>query len=157
MPILNYNEIKLLPCLIKYHTIKMHGAMEAEFHTFLTLVLDGGKWSASHSGPFISRETAPGTQQTATWGGLHSQSEHGGKEKNLCSCWELNPGCPVHCLVTILTKLPHLLDMKKLRSKLQLYFRDLKMVLSFTKLEATQLLSIIHSVKMGLLSNLYLM
>lgn len=34
-----------------------------------------------------------------------SQSEYGGKEKNLCSFWELNPSCP---LTTLLIELSHI-------------------------------------------------
>jgi hypothetical protein len=38
-------------------------------------------------------------------GGQQSQSGYGGGEKNSCPCRELNPGCPKHSLVIILTEL----------------------------------------------------
>jgi hypothetical protein len=34
------------------------------------------------------------------WVGLN-QSGEGGKEKNLCPCWESNTGCPAYSLATI--------------------------------------------------------
>jgi hypothetical protein len=34
---------------------------------FLTSALDGGDWSASRSGPFNHRETAPGTHSIGGW------------------------------------------------------------------------------------------
>jgi hypothetical protein len=43
----------------------------------LTSALDGGKWSASHSGHFTPNERAPGTL-----GGPQSRSGCGGEEKN---------------------------------------------------------------------------
>jgi len=42
--------------LIKLHTMKTYGGMEVYPHAFLTSVLDGGEWSASHPGRFIPGE-----------------------------------------------------------------------------------------------------
>jgi len=42
--------------------------MEVYLHTtFLTLELDGGEWSASHTSHFTARERAPGTHWTRGW------------------------------------------------------------------------------------------
>jgi len=35
--------------------------VEVQLHLFLTLALDGGEWSASHHGCFISRDKRPVT------------------------------------------------------------------------------------------------
>jgi hypothetical protein len=42
--------------------------VEVQLHTFLILTLDGGDWSASHTGHFIPMETAR-THWTEGWVG----------------------------------------------------------------------------------------
>jgi len=43
-------------------------AVEAHIHSFLTLILDGNEWSASHSGCFIPGQTALiATEWDAGW------------------------------------------------------------------------------------------
>ena len=42
--------IELSPYLIKHYDIKVCGRVEMCLHAFLTLVLDGGEWAASHPG-----------------------------------------------------------------------------------------------------------
>jgi hypothetical protein len=42
---------------------------EIQLHTSLTSALDGGEWSASGPGHFISREGAPGTHWIGGWVG----------------------------------------------------------------------------------------
>jgi hypothetical protein len=39
--------------------MKMFGGMEVQLHAFLTLVLGGGEWSASHPSHFTPRESTP--------------------------------------------------------------------------------------------------
>jgi len=41
--------------------MKTWGGNGVQLHTFLTLVLDGGEWSASCPGLYTSGERAPGT------------------------------------------------------------------------------------------------
>jgi len=62
--------------------MKMNGGVMVQLHAFLTPTLDGGEWSL---------HTLPSTHWTGDWVGL-SWSRHGGKEKNTCLCWEMNPG-----------------------------------------------------------------
>jgi hypothetical protein len=40
-------------CWNKHHDIKMYWGVEIQLHAFVTSVLGGGEWSASHSGDFI--------------------------------------------------------------------------------------------------------
>jgi len=47
--------------LNKHHAMKTWGGNGVQLHTFLTLVLDGGEWSASCPGLYTSGERAPGT------------------------------------------------------------------------------------------------
>jgi hypothetical protein len=46
-----------------------HGGVEVQLHTFLTLALDGGKWSASRSCRYNPGEMIPGTQCIGRWVG----------------------------------------------------------------------------------------
>jgi len=41
--------------------------VEVYLHALLTLALDGGEWSASRHGPFISGERARGTHWLGGW------------------------------------------------------------------------------------------
>jgi hypothetical protein len=41
--------------------MKAYGRVDIQTHVFLTLALDGGKWSASRPGYFSSGERASGT------------------------------------------------------------------------------------------------
>jgi len=74
--------IKLSLCIIKCHSMKRYGGVEAWLHTFLTLALDGGEWSGSCPGCFTLQERAP-TQSPLhrNLGGSQSQSGHDSKEK----------------------------------------------------------------------------
>jgi hypothetical protein len=44
--------------------MKTNWGVEVQLHALLTSALDGGEWSASHSGCFTLRERAPGTHLT---------------------------------------------------------------------------------------------
>jgi hypothetical protein len=56
--------MKFSLCLLKHHTIKMYGALERELHTFLTSVMDGGKWSV-----LTTNERANSIHRIGTWVG----------------------------------------------------------------------------------------
>jgi hypothetical protein len=45
--------------MLKLHTIKMYGGIEAQFHTFLIMALDGGEWSASCPSHFTPMKETP--------------------------------------------------------------------------------------------------
>jgi hypothetical protein len=47
--------------------MKAYGGMDVQIHIFLTSVLVGGEWSASHRGCFTPGERAPGTHQIGDW------------------------------------------------------------------------------------------
>jgi len=46
-------------CLIKHHIRKIYGGIEVNVHAFITLVPDGGWWSASRHGRLNSLENTP--------------------------------------------------------------------------------------------------
>jgi hypothetical protein len=41
--------------------MKTHAVVEVYLHIFFTSAVDGGEWSGSRSGSFLSREIAPDT------------------------------------------------------------------------------------------------
>jgi len=55
--------------------------MEVQFHTFLNSALDGGEFSASCTGHFIPRETAPVTHWVVSWVGPRAGVDAVEKEK----------------------------------------------------------------------------
>jgi hypothetical protein len=55
--------------------------MEVYLHTYLTLALDGGDWSASRPGYFTLRERAPGTHWIGGWVGPRAILDMG-EDKN---------------------------------------------------------------------------
>jgi len=58
--------------------------VEVELHAFLTLVLDGGKWSASCPGHFTPEERAPGTHWIGGWVGPTANLDTVAKGKIPC-------------------------------------------------------------------------
>jgi hypothetical protein len=54
------------------------GRMEVQPNTYLTLAIDEGEWSASHTGSFTPREKSPGTQWIGCWAGPRANSRWGG-------------------------------------------------------------------------------
>jgi len=59
-----------IPCAITEHqAMKAYWGVEVCLHTFLTLALPGGEWSASHPGRSTPRERAPGTHGKGGWVG----------------------------------------------------------------------------------------
>jgi hypothetical protein len=63
--------------------MKSYGGVEMQLHAFLTLVLDGGEWSASRPGRFTRRERASDTHWIGGWGGPRRLSGRGGEEKKI--------------------------------------------------------------------------
>jgi hypothetical protein len=55
--------------LTKHHAMKTFWGVEVYLHTFLTLTLDGGEWSASRPGGFTSTERVPCTHWIGGWVG----------------------------------------------------------------------------------------
>jgi hypothetical protein len=74
--------VKLSLLLIKHHVMGYEG-VKVKFHSFFTLALDGGEWSASRTICSIPRERAHGIHWTGgsvdTRGGLDAVT----KRKNL--------------------------------------------------------------------------
>jgi len=74
--------------------MKTYEGVQAQLHEFLTSALDGGEWSPSSPGRFISLS------------GSHSQSGVSSAEKKSCPFQESNPGSPTrsiqtHCLLDV--------------------------------------------------------
>jgi hypothetical protein len=65
--------------------------MGVQLHPFLTLALDGGEWSPSHTGRFEPRERAPGTHLIGGWVGPRAGLEAVVKRKFPSPCRDCNP------------------------------------------------------------------
>jgi hypothetical protein len=63
----------------KHHTIKTYREAKVKLPTLLTMALNGGKWSVSHSGHWQKNTSHPLDKRLD---GLQSRSLHGDKEKN---------------------------------------------------------------------------
>jgi hypothetical protein len=59
------------------------GGLKFYLHPFLTSVLDGGDWSASHTSRFTPRVKSPRCLLNRRLGGPQNQSGRRGEEKNL--------------------------------------------------------------------------
>jgi len=69
--------------------MKTYGGVEIWLHTFLTLALDGGEWSASCPGCFLAK--SPQYPLDRRLGEAHSQSGCGGKENKSLHTPTRNP------------------------------------------------------------------
>jgi len=67
------------------------GRVEVEFHTYLTLSLDGGEWLASRPGRFTPREIALGTHWIGGWVGPKAGLDAVVRRKIPSPCWDSNP------------------------------------------------------------------
>lgn len=76
--------VKFSLCLINHPTKKIHWGMEAWFHIFLAMALDGGHWSA-----LLPCETAPDPTSTRM-GALQNHSGYY-KVKHLLSLLVIEP------------------------------------------------------------------
>ena len=91
---------------VHVHAIKTYNGIKIQLQSFITLVLDTGLWSASHSGRFISWGNRPptSTEQETGWAPEHVWSFRD-REKSLACAGTRNPDCPACSLLTILTTL----------------------------------------------------
>jgi hypothetical protein len=71
----------LLPPLMKkeysklmdqHYAMKMYGGVDINLHIFITLALDGGKWSASHASHLNPWKIVPSTNFIGGWMGLRA-------------------------------------------------------------------------------------
>jgi len=87
--------------------MKMYWGVDVQLQASLAFTLDGGEWSASHSGHFTPRGRAHSTHWIGGWIGLRAGLDTVAKRQNPCLS---NAGHPPHSLVSMLTELPWLLD-----------------------------------------------
>jgi hypothetical protein len=62
-------KVKLPLCLTKHNVMEVYRGVEVLLNAFLTSALDGGEWSASLPGRFISRGRSTGTHWIGGWVG----------------------------------------------------------------------------------------
>jgi hypothetical protein len=62
--------------------MKAYRGENVQIHAFLSSALDGGEWSASHSGCFTPKERAPGSHLYRRLVGPQSPSGRGGGVKS---------------------------------------------------------------------------
>jgi len=60
-------KVKLSLCLTKHHARKMYWEVEDSSTNSLTLLLDGGEWSASHPSHFTPKEGGWAPEPVWTW------------------------------------------------------------------------------------------
>jgi hypothetical protein len=76
---------------------------------FLTVALDGCEASVSCPRRFPLGDRISGTYWTGGWVGLRASLDAMEKRKMFCPSQEMNPSCPDHSLVDMLTELSQLL------------------------------------------------
>jgi hypothetical protein len=72
------------------HVMTMYGGMEVLIHTFLTLALDGGEWSASNTSHFTPRGRSPDTFWRGGWVDCDASLDFVQWRKITCHYWESN-------------------------------------------------------------------
>jgi hypothetical protein len=88
-------EVKVPLCLTKHHAIKTHWWSGGISQLTLTSALDGGEWSASRPGRFISSERAPSTHWVGGWVGPKAGLDTVSKRKIPNPRQESNPDHPI--------------------------------------------------------------
>jgi hypothetical protein len=71
--------------------MKTYWGVELQLHAFLISALDGGEWSTSGPGPFISRERDSDTHWIGSWVGSRADVGAVVKKKIPSPCRDLNP------------------------------------------------------------------
>jgi hypothetical protein len=69
--------------LIMRHEMKICGGVDAEFHAFISLAIDGGELLASYPGCFTG-ESAPSTHSIGGWVGSRVSQDSGEKISAPC-------------------------------------------------------------------------
>jgi hypothetical protein len=70
VPLVCYGKDKVVPVLLtEHHAMEVYWGVKYSSTLSLTLALDGGEQSASHSSHFIPRERDPGIHWTGGWVG----------------------------------------------------------------------------------------
>jgi hypothetical protein len=64
-----YHTMKMYPYVTRHHAMMTYGGMEIQLHTFLTLALDEGNWSASCHSHCTMGERACSTHWIGDWVG----------------------------------------------------------------------------------------
>jgi hypothetical protein len=86
-------KLKLSLCflLTELNAIETYWGNGGIAHAFFTSALDGGKWSASRSGRFTTRERAPSTHWIGGWVGSKAGLEAVVKRKIPSPCRDSKP------------------------------------------------------------------
>jgi hypothetical protein len=58
--------------LIKIHTMKAYGEVQAQLQSLFNSAVDGGGWLASYPGSFTPRDRASGTHRSEGWADLRT-------------------------------------------------------------------------------------
>jgi hypothetical protein len=84
-------KVVVVPVLLtEHHAMEAYWRVDVWLHTFLTLALDGGEWSASHPGCFTPRERDPGTNWIGGWLGPRVGLDMVVKRNIPSPCWDSN-------------------------------------------------------------------
>jgi hypothetical protein len=104
-----YDNHKILQdyVIVPVRAMKAEGEVDSFFHSFFTLALDEGGWSASWRGCLMPERTTGPTEDKARLAPqLVCTYLRGAKSLDPIGNWTSD--CPAHSLVTILTELPWL-------------------------------------------------
>jgi hypothetical protein len=100
-------KVIILYYVTKHCVLKAYGESGGMAPQFLTLAIDGGKWSASRSCRFTSADS-PHYEIYRSLSGPHSQSGVTEKRKFSCLCLESNCGRQAHNQIAAFTELSRL-------------------------------------------------
>jgi hypothetical protein len=100
-------KLNMSPCVTKHRAMKTCEGVEVQLHAFITSELDGDDCYALRCDRFTSWGKSHRYPLDRRLDGFHNWSGRDGLEKKSLPhpCRELNPGPPVHILVTTLNEL----------------------------------------------------